>query len=146
MDFSLMQGQANIEPVNYSLELEKTRYDTLDKQWRLQHLTRVKVRRLFNQPVGGYGVSLTTYYEVFAYAEYKKHLNVLRDYFVSQFNEQIMTRIQEKNNFAKSLIIKYQGFTTNEQIDDAFLRYSKGKLNVDEFVATVKDRYDTNTF
>lgn len=146
MDFSLIQGQANIEPENYSLDMEKTRYETATDYWRKQNMTRVKVRRIFNQPVGGFGVSLTTYYEVYAYAEYKKHLNVLRDYFVTKFNEQVMKRIQEKNDFATPLEVVCQGFTSNEFIDEIFSKYNRGEISVDDFVKKTKDNYDTNAF
>ena len=144
MDFSLLQGQANVEPENYSLELEKTRYRIATVYWRRQNVTRVKIKRIFNQVVGQNGVSLTTYYEVFAYSEYKKHLNVMRDYFVSSFNEQIMKRIQEKNGYATELKLVYQGFASNETIDKTFQDYSNGLINVDEFLEKTKDDYNKN--
>ncbi|MBI2613316.1 MAG: hypothetical protein HYW62_00875 [Candidatus Levybacteria bacterium] len=146
MDFSLIQGKANIEPKNYSLELEKARYRSSAQYWRQQNMTRVKVRRIFNQSISGFGVALTTYYEVYAYAEYKKHLNIIRDYFISQFNNQIMELIREKNGFATPLQITYQGFTSSDKIDSTFLKYKEGKISVDEFIDELKDSYDTNTF
>lgn len=141
MDFSLTQGQANIEPLNHSLPLEITRYKTSTDKWRKQHMTRVKVSRIFKQPVGGQGIPLTTYYQVFAYAEYKKHLNTLRDYFMKEFNEQIMKRVQEKNNFATPMEMVCTGFTSNEDIDRAFDKYEKGEINSDQFVEKLKDDY-----
>lgn len=146
MDFGLLQGQANIEPENYSLELEKTRYRSASTYWRNQNMTRVKVRRIFNQPIGGLGVSVTTFYEVYAYAEYKKHLNTMRDYFVSQFNNQIMERVQKKNGFAKPLYLAYQGFASNELIEEAFSEYSRGEIDVNAFLKKIKDNYNTDAF
>ena len=146
MDFGLLQGRAGNEPENHSLEFEMTRYETLTNKWRQQNITRVKVKRQFSQPVGECGVAVSKYYEVFAYAEYKKHLNVVRDYIISQFTDQVLTQVKSKNGFKKSFRIKFQGFATNDQIDKAFQMYSNMELNVAEFLNAVKDNYDTDTF
>lgn len=142
MDFSLIQGQSSVEPTNYSFRLEQSRYQSTTRYWRLQNMTRVMVRRIFNQPVSELGVPLTTYYQVYAYAEYKKHLNILRDYFVNQFNEQVMKRIQKENKFARLLVMTYKGFASNKEISSAFLDYSNRKITVDDFLNRIKDNYD----
>lgn len=146
IDFSLLQGQANVEPVNYSFELEKTRYRSSTEYWRKENITRIKVKRIFNQALGGLGVNLTTYYLVYAFAEYKKHLNLVREYFITEFNEQVIEQIRQKNGFKNSLQITYRGFVSDMLVNKAFSKYSKGEITSDEFLAEVKDNYDTDTF
>lgn len=118
-NFSLLQGEAFANPENHAMPIERARYDLSEKHWHAQYIARLKVRRIFKQTVGGLGVNLNTFYEAYAFAEYKKHLNDIRNYLISEFNSQILARVKEKNNITEDIVLEYAGFTSNEDIDSA---------------------------
>lgn len=144
--FMLWQGKANAEPTNRSIKVETARYRLTDSYLRKQVLTRIKVRRIFNQPIGGYNASLTTYYELFAYAEYKKHLNLLRRHFIKAFNGQLLMLVQNKNKIKNPLLLEYRGFASDETIDKALGDFEDRKIDVNGFLDAIKDDYDKELF
>lgn len=146
LSFSLLQGKANAEPTNHSWSIERARYKHSADFLRRESLTRLKVKRIFKQPIGGQRVGITTYYEVIAYAEYKKHLNVIRDYLVREFNTQLLNLVQKKNNIKSPVVLQYRGFASNEIIDQALKRYQSGEIDVNTFVTAIKDDYDKKLF
>lgn len=146
MTFSLWQGKGNAEPTNYSLRVATTRYKHQDDFFKKSSTTRVKVRRIFKQSIGGQKIGVTTYYEVFAFAEYKKHLNILRDSLVDEFNKQILTLVQSKNNVKSPITLEYKGFANNEVIDQALKNYQEGTMDVNAFIEAIKDDYNKKLF
>jgi len=144
--FILWQGKANAEPTNRSLKVESARYRLADSYLRKQVLARIKVRRIFNQPIGGYNTSLTTYYELYAYTEYKKHLNLLRRHFVKEFNDQLLAVVQKKNKIKLPLLLEYRGFSSDETIDKALRDFEDRKIDVSGFLDAIKDDYDKELF
>lgn len=142
LTFTLWQGKANAEPLNHSLRVERARYQLASEYFKKQAISRVRVKRLFNQPVGGNSVGLTTYYELYAYAEYKKHLNFLRKYFVEQFNDQILNLVMEKNQIKSPLKLKYRGFATDEVIEQALKDFENRKNDVNSFLEVIRDDYN----
>jgi len=146
MDVSLWQSKANAEPTNHMLKVERSRYMDISNYWRKQSVTRVGIKRLFNQPVGDQNVGITTYYEVYAYAEYKKTLNLMRSYLAEEFNKQLLSELQIKNNIKTPITLEFRGFASNDQIDKAFEAYAKGEVDVKGFADAVKDDYDKALF
>ena len=139
IEFSLLYSEALNNPAYPLLQFERIRSKSSMPSWRKEHISRVKVRRIFNQDLGGSGINLTTYYQIYAYSEYKKHLNSLRDYFVSEFNQQVMERIRSKNNIKRPLFLTYKGFTSNERIDELFEDFQNGKITGNDFIEKTKD-------
>lgn len=144
--FGLWQGKGYAEPTNHNIKVEWTRYKHSADYIRKQQITRVKVRRIFNQPIGQFNLDLTTFYQVYVFAEYKKHLNVLRDYLVEEFNKQLLSLVKAKNNIKSPLILEYRGFASNETIEKAFYDFKKRMINVDSFSEAVKDDYNKKLF
>lgn len=144
--FSLQQGQANAEPENYSIELEKTRYQLAEPYREREAIARAKVRRIFKQLISDTGVQATPYYEVLAFAQYKMHLNGFRDYFTKQFSEQVLKQIQERNGLKNSPQIEYRGFAKNEQILAALEEFEENKIDVDGFLERAKDDYEKELY
>ncbi len=142
VQFSLWQGKASNEPGNHSLYLETTRHKSSEDVRRKESIARVRVRRIFKLPVGDYGVGLTTFYEVYSYAEYLKQLNIARDSITTSFCEQIFKEVQKRNGIASQLELEYRGFTSNSKIDDALDRFKKRKITASDFVEVVKDNKD----
>lgn len=137
--FSLLYSEALNNPTYPLLQFEKVRSKSASSFFRKEHITRVKVRRIFNQNIGGSGINLTTYYQIYAYLEYKKHLNNLRDYFVSEFNKQVMERIRSKNNIKAYLTFTYKGFVKNERLDELFKDFQDRRITGNEFIEKTKD-------
>ncbi len=146
IQFSLRQGKANAEPTNHSIQVEKARYKLSEDYFRQQSITRAKVKRIFQQPIGEEGVGITSYYDVVAYADYKKHLNLFRDYLVSAINEQLLAHVQSKNGIKSPVKIEYGGFASNMVIDQALKSFQESKINVREFVESTKDDFNKKLF
>lgn len=139
ISFGLINAEASNNPKYNLIQFEKARGKSGTPFWRKQNITRVKVRRLLKQNIVGLGVNLTPYYQVYAFREYKKHLNFLRDYLVDEFNGQVLSRIQAKNNIKRPIIMRCTGFTSNETIDRIFQELHEGKITGSEFVEKTKD-------
>ena len=146
ISFSLLQGKANAEPTNHSLSVEIARHKHTNDFFRKESIARVKVKRLFKQPIGEEGVGITSYYDVLAYADYKKHLNLMRDYLISVFDNQLLTQVQSKNEIKSPVKIEYGGFVSNTVIDQALKSYQEGNINVREFVEATKDDFNKKLF
>ncbi len=144
--FSLQQGQANVEPENHSIELERTRYKLAEPYRNREAIARAKVRRIFNQIISDTGVEATPYYEVLAFAQYKMRLNEFRDYFMKQFSEQILKQIQERNGLKNPPQIEYRGFAKNDDILSSLKEFEERKVNVEEFLKKVKDDFDRDLY
>lgn len=139
MTFSLLSGEALNNPTYKSMQFEKTRGKSSTSFWRKQKIARVKVRRIFNQNLGGSGINLTTYYQIYAYKEYKKTLNDLREYLMAEFNKQVIERIRTKNNIKRPILMRYKGFISNDQIEELFKKFQEGKITGQEFIENTKD-------
>ena len=146
LSFSLWQGKANAEPSNHSWRVERARYKHSDDFLRKESLTRLKVKRIFKQPIGEQRIGVTVYYEVLAYAEYKKHLNIMREYLIKEFNNKLLPLVQKKNDIKSSVILEYKGFISNEIIDQALKRYQLGEIDVNGFITAIKDDYNQKLF
>jgi len=143
--FSLWQGKANNERDNHSFPLERTRYRVSSEYRRKQDIARVKVKRIFREPVSGV-MPVTDFYEIYSYKESKKHLNNIRRYVVQVFNNQVLKRVQEKNNIKSEIRLEYRGFTTNQKIEKLFSKYKKQIITVNDFIEQIKDRYNCELF
>lgn len=146
LSFSLWQGKANAEPTNHSLRVEIARYRHSDDFLRNESISRIKVKRLFKQPIGEQRVGATSYYEVLAYAEYRKHLNLMRDYMIREFDGQLLTLVQSKNDIKSPITLDYRGFANNDVIDQALKNYQDGKIDVNGFVKAIEDDYNKKLF
>ena len=96
--------------------------------------------------IGEQRIGVTVYYEVLAYAEYKKHLNIMREYLIKEFNNKLLPLVQKKNDIKSSVILEYKGFISNEIIDQALKRYQLGEIDVNGFITAIKDDYNQKLF
>lgn len=140
--FGLRQGKAINEPSNHDLRLEKTRYQPSEDAARSQALARVKARRYFKLPIGGFELSLTPYYEVVAHSEYLKQLNLLRDTVVNSFSTQILEEVRKRNNIDSAISLGYEGFKKNQKIDEIVELFKQRKIDVDEYSESVVSSYE----
>lgn len=145
-EFSLLSGQASNEPLNHLLPVERSRYINLEELRRNEDVKRLKIRRLFKQPIGGMNAQITDYYAVLGYLEYKKQLNKMRDYLVGEFNKQLLDLVADKNKIKSPITLEYRGFISDTQLDLAFDKFRRGTINVQEFAERVKDDYNKDLF
>lgn len=136
-EFSLQQGQASIEPQNHELAIEKSRYTSFYKEKRKHDIARAKIRRNFYYLYDN--VHLTSYYDVYTVVRYRKYLNDMRDFLISQFNEQVMTRIASKNKIKGKLRLKIKDskFISNKMIESYFNKFKKRNITTNEFIEKV---------
>ncbi|NQS89777.1 hypothetical protein HQ584_08325 [Patescibacteria group bacterium] len=144
--FSLRQGKASNEPENHSCKLETVRYQSSDDVARRQAIARVRARRLFNLPIGGFGVALTVFYKVYAHSKHLIQLNAIRDSVVSSFARQVLEEVRERNSIASEILLEYRGFVTNEKINKAIKMFKKRNIDTTEYLSLVKDDIDATLY
>ena len=135
--FGLNQGKGNNELDNYYLPIERARHTTYAAEKRKYDIARAKIRTAYNYLIDPNGPQITEYYDLFVAVRFKKFLNDFRDYLVREFNSEVLERVKVKNNLADTPQLKYSGFVTNQEIDNAFRAYESGALSLEEFTEAV---------
>jgi hypothetical protein len=102
-------------------------------------LARAEVRRNFHYLLNIDDLTITEYYDIFLVRKYKKELNVVRNYFVEQFNQQIMVPFAAKNSLEVPQLV-LSGFMTNDEIDSFFDRYVKREITSKMFIDGVVNK------
>lgn len=103
-------------------------------------LARAEVRRNFHYLLNIDDLTITEYYDIFLVRRYKKELNIVRNYFVKQFNQQIMVPFAAKNGLTETPQLVLSGFMTNEEIDGYFDRYVKKEITSKNFIDEVVNK------
>lgn len=103
-------------------------------------LARAEVRRNFHYLLNIDDLTITEFYDIFLVRRYKKELNIVRDYFVEQFNQQIMVPFAAKNGLTEVPQLVLSGFMTNEEIDGYFNSYVRKKITSKKFIDEVVNK------
>lgn len=136
--FIINQARSSVEVNNHILSLEKARYTTYKIEKRRYDLTKCKIKTIFNHLFDvDKDLRITEYYDVYTVVRYKKHLNNLREFFVKEFNNQVMQSIAKKNNLTETPVLKVEGFLTNTEIDKVFQEFTERKIALDDFIEKI---------
>lgn len=100
-------------------------------------LARAEVRRNFHYLLNIDDLTITEYYDIFLVRRYKTELNIARNYFVEQFNKQIMVPLATKNKLTETPQLVLTGFMPNEEIDTYFEMYKSQEITSKEFIDVV---------
>lgn len=136
--FGIDQSRSGVEVENHYLPIERARYTTYTREKRKYDIARGKIRTIFNWLMEVNGPRLTQYYDVYTVIRYKKFLNDFRDYFVREFNDQILTVVAKKNNITSIPKLIYSGFVSNKDLDSVLNKYADGLLSFDQIVEVIK--------
>lgn len=133
-NYGLEQSQANAEPNNYSLEVEKARYGNYAIEKRAYDITRAKIRGEFNYLIDS--AKLTSFYDIYSVIKYKKFLNDFRYYFIKQFNKQVLEVAAKKNGWKTTpkLELKEGLLLDNPKLDEYLRQYSSREIDFDTVV------------
>lgn len=135
-DVSLNQLRAGNEPENRDWRLERARFKNVAEERRKNALVQARIRTYFGYLLPT-DTKVTNYYDVYTVTKYKTHCNDLRDYLVDGFNKQVFENLALKNKLAEAPILKFSGFLTNEQINQAFNDFASRTTGIDKFIADV---------
>ncbi len=135
--FGLDQSRSGVEVENHYLPLERARYTTYAREKRKHDIARGKIRTIFNYLMDTNGPKLTQYYDIYTVIRYKKFLNDMRDYLVSEFNEQVLAVVAKKNSFTSIPKLVYSGFLSNAELDAALQGYTDGTLTFDQIIQRI---------
>ena len=129
--FGLNQSRGGAEPENRKLSVEKTRYSSFSKEKRKYDLSKAMVASIFKYvPTGtGNDFTLTEYYDIFTASRHLKHLCRLRSNMVSDFNQQVMDRIREKNKLEICPKVEMRYLLTEERIDEIVSLYTSEQID-----------------
>lgn len=103
-------------------------------------LARAEVRRNFHYLLNIDDLTITEYYYIFLVRRNKKELNIVRNYFVEQFNQQIMAPFAIKNKLVEVPQLALKQFMTNKEIDFIFDMYMKREITSKMFIDEVVNK------
>jgi len=139
-DYMLEEAEANAQTADHRLDLEIARFQRYSEQKRSYALARAKVRKNFHYLLDLDNLTITEYYDIYWVTRYKKELNQVREYFVEEFNNQILVPFAKKNKISPAPQLKLQGFMTNDEIDIYFENYKNKTINSKEFIEEVVNK------
>lgn len=139
-DYMLEEAEANAQTGDHRLDLEIARFLRYSEQKRKYALARARVRKNFHYLLDLDNLTITEYYDIYWVTRYKKELNQVREYFVEEFNNQILIPFAKKNKISPAPVLKLQGFMTNNEIEAYFEDYKSKKINAKEFINNVVNR------
>lgn len=135
-DFGLNRSKSwGSEPQEFEVAVAGQRRYSEEK--RKYALTRAEVRRNFHYLLNIDDLTITEYYDIFLVHRYRKELNLVRNYFVGQFNQQIMAPFAVKNNLGDVPQLVLTGFMTNEELDGYYEMYVAKEITSKEFIDVV---------
>jgi hypothetical protein len=131
------QVEAQAQPHNTSYQLEKVRHLSYTKLEREYDILRARIRKIFKLPVEHFGYSsgpeTTEFYRAYRLIEFVKFITEFRTYLIDTFNEQVMKRIQSKNQLEMTPRIRYLGKNfSSEELEDFLSRFHTGELTYEE--------------
>lgn len=139
-DYMLEEGEANAQAGDYRLDLERARFLRYSEQKRKYALARARVRKNFHHLLDIDNLTITEYYDIYWVARYKKELNIVREYFVEEFNNQVLVPFAKKNKITPIPKLELKGFMSNSQIDAYFDDFKNKKIKVKEFIENVVNK------
>lgn len=140
--FSLSWTQASAERDNHQLRLEVARYKNYLNEQKKSAYARARIRRLYNYlPIENNNTKITQYYDIYTCIRYLKYMNLIREYLVREFNDQVIKVFAEKNNLKHVPTLQYRGFMDNKVLNDALKSYKQGKLSYEKVVEEVISKY-----
>ncbi|MGK2848705.1 MAG: hypothetical protein ACSLEX_01405 [Minisyncoccota bacterium] len=140
MEFSLDTATAGAYPENHQLNIERAKYKSVKLEKVKATVARSKIRKIFNYIPEAGELKITEYYDIFTVIRYRKFLNKMRDYMISEFNKQVISEILRKNNLSVKATLKYKGFLNNIEINKAFDAYKNGSLSSQDLIKEIVEK------
>lgn len=116
-------------PLNHTWDYEKTRkynyFNIIKREYEI-------IDRRLSAMLFSYSreFKITNYYDIYSVSNIAKHRNDYRDYVVSEFNNQIIKLIKEKNNLEHlKFIIKDGIIKDNNYYDEVLRKYSNKEID-----------------
>lgn len=138
-DFGVQQS-ASWNPKYKELSIIRAGQLKYSDQKRKYALARAEVRKNFHYLLNYDDLTITEYYDLFILRQYKVDLDKARQYFIDQFNDQILATFAQKNNLDESPKLKLIGFMTTEEMEALFQKYDNHEITADEFSTEIKNR------
>lgn len=139
-DYMLEEAEANAQTSDYRLDLEMARFQRHSEQRRKYAIARAKIRKNFHYLLELEYLTITEYYDIYWVTRYKRELNQVRDYFVEEFNNQILVPFAKRNKISPAPVLKLQGFMTSAEIDGYFENFKNKSINAKEFIENVVNK------
>lgn len=82
---------------------------------------------------------MTEYYETYQFVKFRKRIARIREFLLSEFNEQIVTNIAKRNKFRESARINLIGYMSEGEIQDLFDSYKKKEITGEKLREAFQD-------
>jgi hypothetical protein len=127
-------------PKNKRLNVVWAKQKRFSEEKRKYALARAKVRANFHYLLNIEDLTITEYFDIYSVAKYLKELNDVRNYFIEQFNLQVLKPFAQKNSLKVAPKLELRNYMTNQEIDDYFEKYKQKKIKSKEFIENVVNK------
>lgn len=83
---------------------------------------------------------MTEYYDIYQFIKSRRKIAQIREYLLSEFNEQIVNRISKKNDFPESPMIKLVGYKSVSEIEELFDDFKNKEISSKEVMDAFQDQ------
>lgn len=138
-ELGLKQSEYNASQNTKRLDLLIASQKCYSREKRNFILTRAKIRRNFHYllNVDDNMLEITEYFDIYMVTKYKKELNLVREYLVQAFNDQILKPFSIKNNIEQIPRLELISFLDNKELDLYFDKYKNKEITAEEFTDKV---------
>lgn len=102
-----------------------------ERQRRLLMTKELGIPELYPPP------PTTSYYDVYYMVKFRKRLAQIREYLVSQFNEQVVRQLAVKNGFSEHVALRAISYRTVKEIEDVFEQFGRKELAAEDVTKTL---------
>jgi hypothetical protein len=132
--FILEYGQAQISSKGLKWAEERARYKNYTKEYREFLLTRAQISKNFHQFDSIRKLTLNDYYDVYILSRYMADKVRARQYFVDEFNKQILLPLAHKNGIKRAPTLAMINLSSKEDVDDLRSAYENKTIDYQEFI------------
>jgi hypothetical protein len=126
---------AMANPQDHSFKIERAKYASWEKEKRLNEISELRIR----STIGAWSdAPMTEYYGTFRFAKSRQRIAAIREYLLTQFNQQVVNTLSRKNGLNESVEIKLKGYLTSSEIGQLIQRFQNGQISQNEMITTLQ--------
>lgn len=123
-------------PEDSSFAVERARFTSWEEAKKKEDQRIMKIKDALGiMPTA----PMTEYYDIYQFIKSRKRIAKIREYLLTEFNDQVVKRIVKKNGFSESAEVKLVGYKSVSEIDELFSKFKSKELSNKEVVHALRD-------
>jgi hypothetical protein len=137
MTLSVASTYAWANPADKRFWVERARHADMKKSFEEYRRTKLLMTKELGIPENYTPPPMTNYYGIYYFVKFRKRLAEIREYLISQLNEQVVQRFAIKNSLPCEIELRTVGYQSVDDIEAVFKQFEQQKLTADEVVKTL---------